>query len=89
MNEIEKIRLEIDQIHIQLVDLFRRRLVLSRKIWELKKRDNLPFIDTKRESKIVHQFDSVIVDTDEQKSVQNLFACILKESKDFLEAKFK
>lgn len=89
MHDIEKLRLEVDQIHHQLFELFRRRLILTRKIWEIKKHKGLPLVDLAREEKIIHQFDSMVVDKEEQKAVQSIFGVILKETKSYLEVKLK
>lgn len=89
MHEIDKIRSEIDQIHSDLAGLFQRRLALTKKIWEIKKANQLSFFDQKREDGIIHRFDSSIEDTDERLAVQNFFKSILSESKKYLEAKLK
>ncbi len=89
MQEIEKLRSEIDQIHVEMVGLFRRRLKLAREIWKLKVAHALPMIDPAREEKIRHRFDHEITDQLEQKAVQNLLKHIISESKTCLEAKNK
>tara|TARA_B110001454_G_C12723220_1_gene435942 strand:- start:26409 stop:26678 length:270 start_codon:yes stop_codon:yes gene_type:complete len=89
MQEIDKIRSEIDQIHKELASLFQRRLVLAKKIWELKKSNQLSFVDPKREELIVHSFDDKIADADERAAVQSFFKSLLLESRKYLEAKLK
>jgi len=89
MHEIDKIRSEIDDIHGELAQLFQRRLVLTKKIWEIKKAKQLEFFDQKRENGIVHRFDNVIADADERRAIQNFFKSILSESKKYLEVKLK
>ncbi|MBL7556586.1 MAG: chorismate mutase [Bdellovibrionaceae bacterium] len=89
MQEIDKIRSEIDQIHGDLATLFQRRLTLTKKIWEIKKNNQLSFFDQKRENDIIHRFDSSISDADERMAVQNFFKSILSESKKYLEVKLK
>lgn len=89
MHEIDKIRSEIDQIHGDLAVLFQRRLTLTKKIWDIKKANQLSFLDQKREDEIIHRFDSSISDTDERTALQNFFKSILSESKKYLEVKLK
>lgn len=87
--EILKLRLELDKIHADMAHLFQRRLQINLKIWELKKRNQLPLIDEKREREIIHHFDSIIVNVNEKIAIQNLFKSILAESKNFTEKEIK
>ncbi len=85
MQDIDQLRSEIDQIHAQLGTLFKRRLMLTQKIWTIKKAQGLVLIDLKREEKIIHQFDESASDAWEQKALQGFFKSILRESKTYLE----
>lgn len=89
MQEIEKIRSEIDQIHRELVRLFRQRLLLSQKIWEIKRSNNLPLIDSDRESLIIHSFDESISQIEEKQAVQGFLKSLLSESRKFLQGRFR
>lgn len=89
MQEIEKLRAEIDSIHIQLAALFKQRLIVARRIWEIKKNNQMSFIDSNREDLIVHQFDTTTESLEEQKALQNFFKCTILETKKYLEAKLK
>ncbi|OYZ24387.1 MAG: hypothetical protein B7Y39_01645 [Bdellovibrio sp. 28-41-41] len=89
MQEIDEIRSEIDQIHSELAGLFQRRLVLAKKIWDLKKSNQMSFVDSSRETSIVHRFDDAIADADERIAVQSFFKSLLLESRKYLEAKLK
>ena len=89
MEKIDQLRSEIDQIHVDMNRLFRQRLLLTQKIWEIKKTEAMPFIDVDREQKIIHRFDSEISDQQEQMTVQNFFKNILTETQIFLKAKLK
>ncbi len=85
MQNIDQLRSEIDQIHTQLGTLFKRRLVLTQKIWKIKKAQGLALIDQTREEQIIHQFDQSTSDLLEQKALQGFFKSLLVESKRFLE----
>jgi chorismate mutase/prephenate dehydratase len=89
MQDIENVRSEIDQIHNELARLFKRRLQLTRKIWEIKKSNEMPMIDRKREDDIIHRFDEVSNDAEEKIALQNFFKNILTESRKYLEIKTK
>jgi chorismate mutase len=89
MQEIEKLRAEIDEIHGEMAELMRRRLGVARKIWEIKKAQNLSFFDSSREASLIQKYDHLSPDPDEKKAIQNLFKYILHESKTYLETKFK
>ena len=89
MQDIEKLRAELDQIHTELVSLLRKRFVVATKIWEIKKATALPFTDLKREQAVVHQFDDMISETSEQTAVQNILKSIVIETKKYLEEKLK
>lgn len=85
MQDIDQLRSEIDQIHTQLGTLFKRRLVLTQKIWTIKKAQGLALIDQNREEQIIHQFDQSTSDSLEQKALRGFFKSLLVESKRFLE----
>ncbi len=89
MQEIEKLRSEIDQIHLELAALFRRRLQITEKIWEIKKSQGLPFFDATREQAIIRQFDEHVSDPTEQQVLQNFLKSVLAENKKYLEMKIK
>lgn len=80
-HEIKKLRAQIDQIHVDLARLFQHRLQLNLKIWELKKQNQLPLLDAKREIEIIHRFDTQTENENEKIALQNFFKTILTESK--------
>ena len=89
MQEIEKLRSEIDQIHLELAALFRRRLQITEKIWEIKKSQGLPFFDATRDQDIIRQFDEHVSDPTEQQVLKNFLKSVLAENKKYLEMKIK
>lgn len=82
-SEINKLRTQIDQIHVDLGRLFLQRLQLNLKIWELKKQHQLPLLDSTRESEIIHRFDAKAENENEKMALQNFFKTILIESKNY------
>lgn len=81
--DINSLRSQIDQIHLDLGRLFQERLELNLKIWQLKKLNQLPLLDEKRESEIIHRFDSWTENENEKLALQNFFKTILNESKTY------
>lgn len=89
MQEIEKMRSELDQIHKELFALLRRRFVITEKIWKIKIAQSLPFTDLKREENVIHQFDAEISAAEEKQAVHNILKSIVSETKKYLEVKLK
>ena len=89
MQEIEKLRGEIDQIHDEIAQLFRRRLRLTQKIWQIKQKNQYSFIDQNRETEIIHRYDNAITDIEEKKAVQSFFKNLLLVSREYLKVEFK
>lgn len=89
MQEIDKLRSEIDEIHAEMAQLIQKRLQASRKIWEIKKARNLPLIDLKREEELIRSFAQKAQTPEEQLVLQNVMKCVLRETKTYLESKLK
>lgn len=87
--KIQSLRLEIDQIHQDMAELFIRRLKLAHRIWEIKKSSNQPLVDSAREESLIHQFDHSTSQELEKIALQNFMKSLLKESKKYLEATLK
>ena len=82
--QLQILRSEIDDIHAEMVRLFRLRLQVVRKIWSLKKISNRALLDPSREETLIHQFDGTVTDPAEQSTVQNFLRFILAESKKYM-----
>jgi monofunctional chorismate mutase len=48
--KLDELRKEINTIDEQIMDLFKQRMSVSKKIGEFKKQNNLPILDSKREA---------------------------------------
>jgi len=53
MDDLTKLRNDINEIDIQLFALLERRFELSRRVKEVKKNQNTPIFDPKREQRIL------------------------------------
>jgi chorismate mutase len=89
MQEIDKLRAEMDQIHIELGLLLQKRLDLTLKIWRIKKAEHLPLVDMNREEFILQNIKNSVTDSDQQIFLTQVFKNILVETKKYLEAKLK
>lgn len=89
MQEIEKLRAEIDEIHVELTKLLKRRLGLTYQIWKIKQAQQISFLDSRREELILEKLNHASNDFDEKNFLQLVFKNILSESKKYLEAKIK
>ena len=52
---LENWRKRIDELDDQLLEIISQRMQMSRKIGKHKKENNLPFLDTKRRSKVINK----------------------------------
>lgn len=89
MPEITKLRAEMDQVHIELVQLLQKRLDLTEKIWQIKKAQQIPLIDLNREDLILQKVKGFAVDEEQEIFLNQVFNTILTEAKKYLKAKLK
>lgn len=89
MHEIDKLRAEMDKIHIELGLLLQKRLDLTEKIWQIKKQQQLPLVDLNREDLILQKIKKSVSDSEQQTFLTEIFKNILVETKKYLEAKFQ
>lgn len=55
MLDINELREEIDEIDEQLVKLFEKRMEISLKVAQYKKKNNLPIINAEREKQVIEK----------------------------------
>lgn len=79
MMSLDKKREEINKINEELLDLFERRLELSREIGEIKSKKGLPIEDPRREEKIIK--DMIEKSHHYPKEVEDFFNYLFKASK--------
>lgn len=51
---LEKVRIAIDEVDQKMAELFASRLDLVSKVHEIKKNENLPILDTNREQMVIN-----------------------------------
>ncbi|MBQ3437141.1 MAG: chorismate mutase [Fusobacterium sp.] len=56
MTQLEIFRKEIDEINIKLIELFKKRMEISKKIGDFKKENDIPILDLNREKEIIKTY---------------------------------
>ncbi|MBR2452818.1 MAG: prephenate dehydratase [Clostridia bacterium] len=80
MNELEKLRCEIDEIDSQLLPLFLKRMECSKKVADYKKKNSLPVLDKARENEILNE-KAASVSPDKASFVRAFFSSIMSISR--------
>ena len=78
--DLQELRNEIDNIDGELIELFRKRMDLSKKVAEYKKQHDLPVYDPVREEEILDKL-SVKAGKEQEEAVKELYALIFKLSR--------
>ena len=88
MNDLEILRNEIDKINYEILDLFTKRMLISKEIAEYKKHNNVAIEDKNREKEILN--DIIKKSNSELKEYSNvLFETIIDLSKQFQNEEFR
>ncbi len=80
MEELEKLRGEIDEVDAQLVELFRRRMDITRRVGEYKAARGLPVLDQERERQVLRK-KGELAGTALRPAVTTLFQTIMALSR--------
>lgn len=54
MSELQKYRMQIDAIDVQIIELLAQRFEVVKKVWEYKKKNNLPPLQPERWREVLH-----------------------------------
>lgn len=79
IEEINGFRKEFDKIDLEILEIIKKRLILSRKIGEFKKKNCLKIRDRKREKELIE--DRLEKSSLDSGFIKKLFKLILKESR--------
>jgi len=86
MKELKDLRKKIDKIDSKLIELLSDRFNVSRKIMNVKRKENLDFYDKEREIELLknkeNKADKIGLD---RSFIKKIFQLILKESKNIQE----
>lgn len=89
MKNIDQLRMEIDQIHLQMNTLLLQRLQLVEQIWKIKIQQNLNFSDPEREHQMQIKFVESTENPDQKEFLKKLHSEIILQSKLFLTKKME
>lgn len=81
MEELKKLRDQIEKLDEEIVKLLEDRFNLSLKVGKFKKEYNLPILDLKREKELSLNNASKLKNKEFVESYLNIFKTILEESK--------
>lgn len=81
MNEIQILREQIDIIDDKLVELFEKRILLTKKIGDIKKQNGIEMVDTKREEEIINRGISILKNKDLSSEAKLFLRNIIELSK--------
>ena len=82
LNELNNIRLEINKIDDELIELFKRRMKLVQEVAEYKIKNHQEVLDKSREEYIINKYTSSISERYLKKEVTEFIQGILKISRD-------
>lgn len=81
-NSIKKLRNEIDKADEKIILLLGKRMELSKKIGELKKKSGEKIVDNAREKEIFEKIrKNAIKNKIDEKTAQKIYGLIIKDSK--------
>lgn len=82
MDELAKLREEIDDIDRQLVELFESRMDVVIKIGQYKRKNKLPILNSSREQEVIKKTLSYLKDTTFEKPLEEFFQELMRISKE-------
>lgn len=85
MNELEKLRCEIDEIDKGLVALFERRMGKALDVAEYKKENGIPIFDRAREKEVINKNVSRLKDKDLEKATEAFLGKVMEISREIQE----
>lgn len=86
MEDLKKLRDDIDSIDEELITLFQKRMETVLKVAEYKKKNNIPILNANREDEVINKNSKLIYNEDFKKPVEEFLKDVMKISKD-LQAK--
>lgn len=73
-----ELRMEIDEVDRELVSLFEKRIDIAKKIGEVKKKNHLPVIDSKREAEKIKALRKLAKDDRNEDRIEELWKTVMK-----------
>lgn len=82
MEKLETLRNKLDLIDLEIIKLYEERMEIVKEVTNFKKINNLPILDSSRESKMLANNLSKIKNEEFKKYYQDILNGFLKASKD-------
>lgn len=82
MTELEKCRVEIDEIDRKIIELYEKRMNIVKKVTQYKIENSMPVLDSNRESKMLEKNLNLINELEFKKYYPSVLNGFLKASKD-------
>ena len=82
MNQLEILRTKLDDIDLEIIKLYEERMEIVKKVINFKINNNLPILDSSRESKMLENNLKKINNEEFKKYYQDVLNGFLKASKD-------
>ena len=83
MNKLEEARLIINEVDLEMIELFKKRMKASKMVAEHKKENNLPVLDKAREEALIAKNVSYLNDKELEKYYLTFLEGVLTASKDY------
>lgn len=81
--KLDELRKEINTIDEQIMDLFKQRMFVSKKIGEFKKQNNLPILDSKREASMFDVYKKLFDNDDLWNHYRKVLETLMNVSKEY------
>ena len=82
MTELEKCRVEIDEIDRKIIELYEKRMNIVKRVTQYKIENSMPVLDSNRESKMLEKNLNLINELEFKKYYPSVLNGFLKASKD-------
>lgn len=82
MDELIRLRQEIDEIDNNLIELFEKRMLIAKKVARYKKNQNIPIYDESRENEIIKKNIGKLNDKSLSQELESLYRTVFEISKD-------
>ena len=82
MTELEKCRVEIDEVDRKIIELYEKRMNIVKKVTQYKIENSMPVLDSNRESKVLEKNLNLINELEFKKYYPSVLNGFLKASKD-------
>ena len=82
MTELEKCRVEIDEIDRKIIELYEKRMNIVKRVTQYKIENSMPVLDSSRESKMLEKNLNLINELEIKKYYPSVLNGCLKASKD-------